>query len=143
MNLHKMIEIYLKYDNMHIFVVINALICINNYVITCINSMLSRATRGSATWPQCRVTPTRWSRAPRQHICSSRLPRQHLQVRNSLNKNQIKIRKRHKLQKFITLNIQLLFNPNFLHWITNFFLFNIMSFKIYFQRRNQDELEFT
>ena len=41
MNLHKMIEIYLKYDNMHIFVMINALICINNYVITCINSMLS------------------------------------------------------------------------------------------------------
>ena len=41
MNLHKMIEIYLKYDNMHIFVMINALICINNYIITCINSMLS------------------------------------------------------------------------------------------------------
>ena len=36
-----MIEIYLKDDNMHIFVMINALICINNYVITCINSMLS------------------------------------------------------------------------------------------------------
>ena len=43
MNLHKMIEIYLKYDNMHIFVVINALICINNHVITCINIMLSAA----------------------------------------------------------------------------------------------------
>ena len=41
MNLHKMIEICLKDDNMHIFVIINALICINNYVITCINSMLS------------------------------------------------------------------------------------------------------
>ena len=41
MNLYKMIEICLKYDNMHIFVMINALICINNYVITCINSMLS------------------------------------------------------------------------------------------------------
>ena len=41
MNLHKMIEIYLKYDNMHIFAVINALICINKHVITCINSMLS------------------------------------------------------------------------------------------------------
>ena len=36
-----MIEICLKYDNMHIFVMINALICINNYIITCINSMLS------------------------------------------------------------------------------------------------------
>ena len=41
MNLHKMIEICLKDDNMHIFVMINALICINNYLITCINSMLS------------------------------------------------------------------------------------------------------
>ena len=92
---------------------------------------------------------------PARHVSarwSSRSPCQHLQVRNSLfsrfskeniNKNQIKIRKRHKHQKFITLNIQLLFNSNFLHWIINFFLFNIMSFKIYFQRRNQDELEFT
>ena len=42
MNLHKMIEIFLKDDNMHIFVMINALICINNYIITCINSMLSK-----------------------------------------------------------------------------------------------------
>ena len=41
MNLHKMIEICFKDDDMHIFVMINALICINNYVITCINSMLS------------------------------------------------------------------------------------------------------
>ena len=41
MNLHKMIERCLKDDNMHIFVMINALICINNYVITCMNSMLS------------------------------------------------------------------------------------------------------
>ena len=30
-----------------------------------------------------------------------------------------------KLQKFITLNIQLLFHPNFLHWMKNFFLFNM------------------
>ena len=41
MNLYRMIETCLKDDNMHIFVMINALICINNYVITCINSMLS------------------------------------------------------------------------------------------------------
>ena len=41
MNLHKMIEICLKDDNMHTFVMINTIICINNYVITCINSMLS------------------------------------------------------------------------------------------------------
>ena len=36
-----MIEIYLKYDNMHIFGMINAFNCINNHVISCINSMLS------------------------------------------------------------------------------------------------------
>ena len=36
-----MIEIYLKYDNMHTFRVINAFICINNHVNSCINSMLS------------------------------------------------------------------------------------------------------
>ena len=41
MKLYKMIEIYLKYDNMHIFGMINAFICINNHVISCINSMLS------------------------------------------------------------------------------------------------------
>ena len=34
---------------MHRFVIINALICINNYIITCINSMLSRLKRG--LWP--------------------------------------------------------------------------------------------
>ena len=45
MNLHKMIEICLVYDNMHRFVMINALICINIYVITCINSMLSNANK--------------------------------------------------------------------------------------------------
>ena len=47
MNLDKMIEICLKDDNMHIFVMINALICINNCVITCINSMLSVTSNGS------------------------------------------------------------------------------------------------
>ena len=36
-----MIEILLKYDNMQIIGVINALNCINNHIITCINSMLS------------------------------------------------------------------------------------------------------
>ena len=45
MNLHKMIEICLKDDNMHRFVMINASICINIYVITCINSMLSHVHR--------------------------------------------------------------------------------------------------
>ena len=40
---HKMIEICLKDDNMHEFVMINALICINNHVITCINSMFSES----------------------------------------------------------------------------------------------------
>ena len=36
-----MIERYLKYDNMHIFGMINAFNCINNHVISCINSILS------------------------------------------------------------------------------------------------------
>ena len=36
-----MIEIYLKYDNMHAFGMINAFNCINNHIISCINSMLS------------------------------------------------------------------------------------------------------
>ena len=36
-----MIEIYLKYDNMHIFRIINTLNCINNHVNSCISSMLS------------------------------------------------------------------------------------------------------
>ena len=41
MKLYKMIEIYLKYDNMHKIGVINAFICINSHVNSCINSMLS------------------------------------------------------------------------------------------------------
>ena len=53
MNLHKMIEICLKDDNMHIFVMINALICINNYVITCINSKLSRAITANIEYIIC------------------------------------------------------------------------------------------
>ena len=36
-----MIEIYLKYDNMHTFGIINASICINNHVNSCINIMVS------------------------------------------------------------------------------------------------------
>ena len=41
MKLYKMIEIYLKYDNMYTFGMINAFICINNHVNSSINSMLS------------------------------------------------------------------------------------------------------
>ena len=41
MKLHKMIEMYLKYDNMHTNGIINALIYINNHVNSCINCMLS------------------------------------------------------------------------------------------------------
>ena len=41
MKLHKMIEMYLKYDNMHINGTINAFIYINNHVNSCINCMLS------------------------------------------------------------------------------------------------------
>ena len=50
-----------------------------------------------------------------------------IKTSNKNRKNSIKI------QKFIFLKIQLLFNPNFLHWVTNSFLFNIMTFKICFQ----------
>ena len=41
MKLYKMIEIYLKYDNMHTYRVINAFIRINNHENSCINSILS------------------------------------------------------------------------------------------------------
>ena len=41
MKLYKMIEIYLKYDNMHTIGTMNAFIYINNHVNSCINSMLS------------------------------------------------------------------------------------------------------
>ena len=41
MKLCKMIEIYLKYDKMHKIRTINAFICINNHVYSCINRMLS------------------------------------------------------------------------------------------------------
>ena len=41
MKLYKMIEIYLKNDNMHALRKINAFICTNNHVNSCINSMLS------------------------------------------------------------------------------------------------------
>ena len=40
MKLHKMIEVYLKYDNMHTNLIINAFICINNHVNSCIKCML-------------------------------------------------------------------------------------------------------
>ena len=40
MKLCKMIEIYLKYDNIHTIGVINAFICINNHVNSCIKCML-------------------------------------------------------------------------------------------------------
>ena len=41
MKLHKMISMYLKYDNMHTKGTINAFICIHNHVNSCINCMLS------------------------------------------------------------------------------------------------------
>ena len=51
MKLHKMIEMYLKYDNMHINVIINVFICINNHVNSCIKCILSiRSTN-------CKLTP--------------------------------------------------------------------------------------
>ena len=113
-----------------------------------------------ATWPQCHVVTARWSRAPRQLAWAYSPHQSPLATSAAGNfspffailtkkflkksiKNQIKIGKNSiKLQKFIFLKIQLLFNPNFLHWITNSFLFNIMSFKICFQEGNKDELKF-
>ena len=41
MKLYKMIEIYLKYDNVHAIRTSNAFICTNNHVNSCINGMLS------------------------------------------------------------------------------------------------------
>ena len=41
MKLHTMIELYLIYDNMHTIGTINAFICINNHVNSCLNCMLS------------------------------------------------------------------------------------------------------
>ena len=41
MKLYKIIEMYLKYDNMHTIGTINAFICINNHVNSCIKCMLS------------------------------------------------------------------------------------------------------
>ena len=41
MKLYKLIEIYLKYDNIHTNVIINVFICINNHVNSCTNFMLS------------------------------------------------------------------------------------------------------
>ena len=41
LELYKMIEMYLKYDNMHTNRIFNALDCINNHVNSCINCMLS------------------------------------------------------------------------------------------------------
>ena len=46
MKLHTMIEVYLKYDNMHINGTINAFICINNHVNSCTNCMLSEYHEG-------------------------------------------------------------------------------------------------
>ena len=120
-----------------------------------------------ATWPQRHVVTARWTYEPRQpspgparHVSPSPGPGRHVSsavslppffylffliekiLKNSI-KNQIKIIENSiKIQKFIFLKIQLLFNPNFLHWITNSFLFNIMSFKICFQEGNKDELKF-
>ena len=41
MKLLKMIEMYLKYDNMHTNRIIHALNCINNHVNSCKNCMIS------------------------------------------------------------------------------------------------------
>ena len=45
-------------------------------------------------------------------------------------KNQNKIQKIYKIQKFIFSFLELLFYSSFLHWMTNFLIFNIMPPKI-------------
>ena len=57
MTLYKMIEIYLKYDNMHTFGVVNVFICINNHVNSCIISMLSKIKRTPESHTTMQVTP--------------------------------------------------------------------------------------
>ena len=93
---------------------------------------------------------------PARHVSArqhSHSPRHHLQVsthffrilnKKVLNKNQIKI------QKFIKMFRNSYFSKynSFLIQIFSIgsqilFFFNIISFKIYFERRNQDELQFT
>ena len=41
LKLYKMIDMYLKYDNMHTNELFNAIICINNHLNSCMNCMLS------------------------------------------------------------------------------------------------------
>ena len=52
MKLFKMIEMYLKYDDMYTNVILNAFICINNHINSCIKCMLSSRDDSSshATW---------------------------------------------------------------------------------------------
>ena len=119
-----------------------------------------------ATWPQRHVVTARWTRAPRgpaRHVSPAwaRSPRQPalatsaagnfspffaILTKKFLKKSikiQIKIGKNSiKIQKFIFLKIQLLFNPNFLHWITNSFLFISCHLKYVFKKENKDELKF-
>ena len=40
LNLHRMINMHSKYDNMHKNRIFYALICVNNLIITCIDCML-------------------------------------------------------------------------------------------------------
>ena len=56
-------------------------------------------------------------------------------------KIKINSEKIYKIQKSISLKIELLLNSNFLHWLTNLFLFNIMLSKIKIQRRKWDGLK--
>ena len=56
MKLYKMIEIYLKYDNIHTIGIINAFICFNNHINSCINGMLS-INKSSCQLLMCQATP--------------------------------------------------------------------------------------
>ena len=110
---------------------------------TCLRYLrLAWAMRGPATWPQCHVVSAldpHATSAPR--ATSTSMPRQLRGVCGIKTPflRKIKLKKSekgHKLQKFITLMIQLLFNPKFLHWISISFLFNIMPLKNIIKKKN-------
>ena len=65
-----MIEICLKYDNMHIVGMINAFNCIHNKRISCINGMLSVARRSGGSGGGTRAAAVAaWGRRRRGDKC--------------------------------------------------------------------------
>ena len=63
MKLCRMIEIYLKYDNMHAIRTIDAFICMNSHINSYINNMLSWARVALPRGLACHVASVRVLRA--------------------------------------------------------------------------------